>query len=84
MLTKPFEALILWYQRRISPHMGHNCRFVPTCSEYMLGALRTHGLCKGLLIGLWRLCRCNPYCRWGVDPVPPKGRWVSPDRRLQR
>ena len=84
MLTKPFEALILWYQRRISPHMGHNCRFVPTCSEYMLEALHTHGLFKGLLLGLWRLCRCNPYCRWGVDPVPPKGRWVSQDRRLQR
>ena len=84
MLTRPLEALIEWYQRRISPRMGHNCRFVPTCSQYMLEALRTHGLFKGLLLGLWRLCRCNPYCKWGFDPVPPKGRWTSPERRLQR
>ena len=84
MLTRPLEELILWYQRRVSPHMGHNCRFVPTCSAYMLEALRTHGLVKGLLLGLWRLCRCNPYCKWGFDPVPPKGRWTSPERKLQR
>lgn len=84
MLTRLLERLILWYQRRISPHMGHNCRFVPTCSEYMLEALRVHGLFKGLLLGVWRLCRCNPYCKWGFDPVPPKGRWRSLTRSLQR
>ncbi len=84
MLTRALERLILWYQRKVSPHMGHNCRFVPTCSEYMLQALRTHGLVKGLLLGFWRLCRCNPYCKWGFDPVPPAGHWVSPDRKLQR
>ena len=84
MLTKPLEALIVFYQRRISPHLGHHCRFMPTCSEYMLQALRVHGLCKGLVLGLWRILRCNPFGRWGYDPVPPKGRWVSPERRLQR
>ena len=84
MLTKPLEALIVFYQHRISPHLGHHCRFMPTCSEYMLQALRLHGLCKGLVLGLWRILRCNPFGRWGYDPVPPKGRWVSPERRLQR
>ena len=44
--------------------------------------IRTHGCCKGLLLGAWRIARCNPLGRWGYDPVPPKGKWVSPERKL--
>lgn len=84
MLNRALQALVRAYQRWVSPHLGHNCRFVPTCSEYMLQALQVHGVAKGLLLGAWRLLRCNPLGKWGFDPVPPKGRWLSPDRRLQR
>ena len=47
-------------------------------------ALATHGLLKGVLLTVWRLLRCQPFARFGYDPVPPKGRWVSPDRKLTR
>ena len=75
-------APIRFYQRFISPGLGRNCRFTPTCSQYGIEAIQTHGCIKGLLLTAWRIARCNPLGRWGVDPVPPKGRWVSPERRL--
>ena len=65
-----------------SPGLGRNCRFTPSRSQYMLEAIQTHGCCKGLLLGAWRIARCNPLGRWGYDPVPPKGKWVSPERKL--
>ena len=75
-------APIRLYQRFISPGLGRNCRFSPSCSQYMLEAIQTHGCLKGLLLGLARIARCNPLGRWGYDPVPPKGKWVSPERKL--
>lgn len=84
MLTRAAIALIRQYQRHISPHLGHHCRFLPTCSQYAVQALQTHGLLKGGLLALWRILRCNPFGRFGFDPVPPKGRWQNPDRRLTR
>ena len=70
------------YQRFISPGLGRNCRFTPSCSQYTLEAIQTHGCCKGLLLGAWRIARGNQLGRWGYDPVPPKGKWVSPERKL--
>ena len=84
MIARALIALLRGYKRYISPHLGHHCRFVPTCSEYAMQALATHGLLKGLLLTVWRLLRCQPFARFGYDPVPPKGRWVSPDRKLTR
>lgn len=84
MLTRGMIACVRWYQRHISPMLGHNCRFVPTCSQYAVEALQTHGPVKGLILSVWRILRCNPLGRYGFDPVPPKGRWVSPDRSLTR
>ena len=75
-------APIRFYQRFISPGLGRNCRFTPTCSQYGIEAIQTHGCIKGLLLTAWRIARCNPLGRWGFDPVPPKGRWVSPERKL--
>jgi len=60
------------YQRWISPlKRTPSCRFLPTCSSYAIEAVEVHGPGKGLLLALWRLCRCHPFCRGGHDPVPP-------------
>ena len=84
MIARAMIALLRGYKRYISPHLGHHCRFVPTCSEYAMQALAMHGLLKGVLLTVWRLLRCQPFARFGYDPVPPKGRWVSPDRKLTK
>lgn len=84
MIARGMVALIRRYQRYISPHLGHHCRFVPTCSEYAVQALTIHGPLKGSLLAAWRILRCNPLCRFGFDPVPPKGRWISDERKLTR
>ncbi|MGN0974903.1 MAG: membrane protein insertion efficiency factor YidD [Gemmiger sp.] len=84
MIAALFVRLIRCYQRYISPLLGHNCRFTPTCSQYAIEALQVHGALKGTLLALWRILRCNPFGRYGYDPVPPRGRWVSPDRILRR
>ena len=58
-------APIRFYQRFISPGLGRNCRFTPTCSQYGIEAIQTHGCIKGLLLTAWRIARCNPLGRWG-------------------
>jgi len=77
-------ALIRGYKKYISPHLGNNCRFLPTCSEYAMQALQIHGVVKGLLLSLWRFLRCNPFGKVGYDPVPLKGTWKNPNRNLRR
>ena len=84
MIARAMIGAIRWYQRFISPLLGHNCRFVPTCSQYAIQALQVHGALKGTLLSVWRILRCNPFGKFGFDPVPPRGRWTSPDRRLTR
>ncbi|NLN94524.1 MAG: membrane protein insertion efficiency factor YidD [Candidatus Hydrogenedens sp.] len=63
--------VIRGYQRWISPLLGSHCRFVPSCSQYAVDALRTHGTVKGVILTIWRLLRCQPLCKGGYDPVPP-------------
>lgn len=65
-------ACIRGYQRFISPLLGSNCRFYPTCSQYAIEAIRTHGIFRGAALALWRIVRCNPYCTGGYDPVPAR------------
>ena len=84
MIARAMIGAIRWYQRFISPLLGHNCRFVPTCSQYAIQALQVHGALKGTLLSVWRILRCNPFGKFGFDPVPPRGRWTSPARRLTR
>ena len=50
----------------------------------MIEALRRHGAVKGLLLGTFRILRCNPLCKGGVDPVPPKGKWKNTPQDVQR
>jgi putative membrane protein insertion efficiency factor len=62
-------ALVRCYQYTLSPFLGPCCRFVPSCSEYFILAVEKRGALRGVLLGLWRLLRCNPFCRGGCDPV---------------
>ena len=71
------------YQYTLSPWIGRSCRFTPSCSNYTMQAIMTHGCVKGILLGAWRIARCNPFGKWGFDPVPEPGRWQNPARRLQ-
>jgi putative membrane protein insertion efficiency factor len=72
----PFAALlripIRAYQLLLSPMLGSNCRFEPTCSCYALGALEEHGALRGSWLALKRVARCHPYGGAGFDPVPRK------------
>ena len=65
-------ALIRFYQKFISPLFPGCCRYRPTCSQYMIEAIQTHGIVKGLWLGTKRLLRCHPWGGQGFDPVPPK------------
>ncbi|MDD5708755.1 MAG: membrane protein insertion efficiency factor YidD [Kiritimatiellae bacterium] len=67
-------ALIRVYQKCLSPFLGENCRFYPSCSQYAIDAVRTHGSIVGLGYALWRLARCQPFCKGGYDPVPQRRR----------
>jgi len=58
------------YQRSVSPGLPPACRFQPTCSQYGYEAIERHGVLKGTFLTAWRLVRCNPFNRGGVDPVP--------------
>lgn len=71
-MVKLLVGCIRLYQRWLSPLLGQNCRFYPSCSQYAIDALRVHGVVLGLLYASWRILRCNPYCAGGHDPVPGK------------
>ncbi|MBR1969430.1 MAG: membrane protein insertion efficiency factor YidD [Clostridia bacterium] len=62
--------IIMLYRRYISPIKKPCCRFMPTCSEYAIEALRKYGFIKGLYLSVKRILRCNPFCKGGYDPVP--------------
>ncbi|MCY4412936.1 MAG: membrane protein insertion efficiency factor YidD [Caldilineaceae bacterium] len=62
--------LIRAYQRVLSPLMGSNCRFHPSCSQYTFEAVERYGAAKGGWMGLRRICRCHPWNPGGFDPVP--------------
>ena len=65
--------LIRFYQKFLSPLKGGPCcRFYPTCSAYALEAFTNRGFFVGFGLTVWRILRCNPFCRGGYDPVPPK------------
>ena len=69
IITQILIKLIKIYKLLISPLTGHSCRYLPTCSDYCMDALKTYGLLKGLLLSLKRILSCNPWSTGGIDPV---------------
>lgn len=65
--------LLRLYQKYISPLKTPCCRFTPTCSSYAIEAFSKRGFFVGLILTVWRVLRCNPFCRGGYDPVPERG-----------
>lgn len=68
----PMLFLIRLYQKYISPLLGQNCRFTPSCSQYMVEAITEHGHLKGAFLGSKRICKCHPWHEGGYDPVVKK------------
>jgi uncharacterized protein len=65
------RLLLRGYRITLSPLFGPSCRFVPTCSCYADEALETWGVWRGIGLSAWRILRCHPFSRGGLDPVPP-------------
>ena len=65
--------LLAFYKRAISPLLPGSCRFHPSCSDYARESVARHGLLRGALLAAWRLLRCQPFSRGGLDPVPAAG-----------
>lgn len=75
-------ALVRGYRLVLSPWLGNQCRFEPTCSVYALGALQAHGAAAGSYLAAARILRCSPWCDGGHDPVPAHAprlfAWLAP------
>ncbi|MBR1967241.1 MAG: membrane protein insertion efficiency factor YidD [Lentisphaeria bacterium] len=65
-------GIIRIYKKFISPLFPRCCRFTPSCSSYAVEAIEIHGVVAGLWLTFKRLIRCQPFCKGGYDPVPPK------------
>ncbi|WP_110571658.1 MULTISPECIES: membrane protein insertion efficiency factor YidD [Marinomonas] len=69
-MKKILIVLVKGYQFLISPLLGNNCRFYPSCSQYMIQAIEQYGVFKGMYLGIKRLSKCHPWHEGGIDPVP--------------
>lgn len=78
MLNRPMILLVRGYQLLISPFLGNNCRYMPSCSAYTIEAMEKWGAWRGLWMGIRRVSRCHPFHEGGYDPVP------DPDERGHR
>jgi hypothetical protein len=77
LLPRNICVLILRaYRKLISPLYGDVCRYYPSCSHYTLQAIQQYGVVRGIAMGIWRIARCHPWAKGGVDDVPA--------RRVQR
>ena len=72
IFTYTLIKFIKIYKYLISPLIGPSCRYLPTCSEYSLEALKTYGFLKGLLLSFKRIISCHPWGNSGFDPVKKK------------
>lgn len=80
-MKRALIAAVKWYQRCISPHTPRCCRFEPTCSHYAVEALNEYGALKGTALAVWRILRCNPFCKGGFDPVPMPSRFHGGNKK---
>ena len=69
ILTLIIIKLIRTYRYLLSPLLGHSCRYLPTCSEYSIDALKTYGLLKGLYLSVKRILSCHHWSKGGFDPL---------------
>ncbi|MCG2586621.1 membrane protein insertion efficiency factor YidD [Massilia sp. TS11] len=76
--------LLRLYQLLLSPMLGQNCRFYPSCSTYAIEALQTHGAAKGSWLAVRRVCRCHPWSAGGLDLVPPRTHLHDSERGCAR
>tara|TARA_B100000965_G_C19498276_1_gene716233 strand:- start:50 stop:289 length:240 start_codon:yes stop_codon:yes gene_type:complete len=72
ILTFPIILIIKFYQFFISPFLGQNCRYIPSCSEYAIESLKIYGPLKGFYLAMKRIFKCHPWGGKGFDPVPNK------------
>ncbi len=70
LIAYPLVWLVRFYQMAVSPYLGSNCRYTPTCSQYTIEALKTHGLFTGGWLAIRRISSCHPWGGSGYDPVP--------------
>lgn len=70
MVKKFLLTIIRGYQKFLSPLLGNNCRFSPTCSEYFILAVEKYGVSKGIYLGGKRIVKCHPFNPGGYDPLP--------------
>jgi len=68
-MKKIMMAFIRFYQKNISPFLGSNCRYLPTCSDYALQAFEKYGFFKGFYLSTKRVLKCNPFFKGGYDPL---------------
>ena len=64
-------GVLRFYKWALSPMLLPACRYVPTCSEYAMEAVERYGVIKGGVMAIWRVLRCHPFAKGGVDPVVP-------------
>ena len=70
-------TFILAWRKLISPLYGDVCRYYPSCSAYGLGSIQQHGIIYGSALTIWRILRCNPFSKGGVDEVSPGPKWIK-------
>ena len=68
----PLIFIIKIYQMILSPLIGKNCRYLPTCSEYVIESLKLHGLLRGSFFAIKRILKCHPFGGHGFDPIPKR------------
>ena len=72
IISNHIIMIIKFYQFFISPILGQNCRYLPTCSEYSIQSIKKFGIFKGIFLSLRRISKCHPWGNHGYDPVPNK------------